>query len=380
MFLLKKLCKNLRLPADLQAIKSELKKKQHISSHEQVVLSKEDKELLQQIKKTTIQSNTNNVTRTEAYLYFYLQYPEIHWAFLGHMVSRNGGWNMTDLKGEHLSRLMTNKTRVAFFSFLERGNWLIFQDVYPQFLLYSECKKKRRNLFYLLPFLNVSVFMEVIWNQFWKKQNCYYLAIALVINEQSYLEKRIVQNPLYKKEVFQTLEFILQDILSFNHILFPYEASGRSPLIGLTLHQFGSVHERISLGKKLYHLLFHSSERYEKVLHWAITHPHTGSRKDYWPAIFNNVNEGVPGKGLNRRLIGCQLQKGANKLYSPRLEHAWKNIDQAIAEPGDWFNDSGIVIYLEEETVALKGDIMEEYCETLENLELVAMAKKAIST
>ena len=130
---------------------------------------------------------------------------------------------MTDLRGDLLSRLMNEKTKQAFFSFLERGNWLIFQDAYPQFLLYEESMKRNKNLFYLLPYLNVSIFMEVIWNYFWEKRDCYILAIALVINEQSYLEKRIVQNPVYKEKVFHTLEFVLQDLLSFNHILFPFE-------------------------------------------------------------------------------------------------------------------------------------------------------------
>ena len=66
------------------------------------------------------------------------------------MVSRNGGWNMTDLKGGLLSRLLTKKEVESFFTFLERGNWLIFQDAYPQFLVYEESKKRGKNLFYLL--------------------------------------------------------------------------------------------------------------------------------------------------------------------------------------------------------------------------------------
>ncbi len=116
----------------------------------------EDQQLLQMIRLKTKQLNVNNVTRTKAYLDFYIFRPEIHWAFLGHMVSRNGGWNMTDLKGEFLSRLMNEQSKQDFFSFLERGNWLIFQDAYPQFLLYEESLFQSRNLFYLLPYLNVS--------------------------------------------------------------------------------------------------------------------------------------------------------------------------------------------------------------------------------
>ena len=49
------------------------------------------------------------------------------------MVSRNGGWNMTDLKGDLYTRILSESINSYFF-FLERGNWLIFQDVYPSIL------------------------------------------------------------------------------------------------------------------------------------------------------------------------------------------------------------------------------------------------------
>lgn len=90
------------------------------------VLSGRDQALVDAIREQTRQHNRNNVTRTMAYLQFYLRHPEIHWALLGHMVSRNGGWNMTDIKGELLSRLLSRKEQEDFFAFLERGNWLIF--------------------------------------------------------------------------------------------------------------------------------------------------------------------------------------------------------------------------------------------------------------
>ena len=244
-------------------IKADLKNYEPASILEEQHLSWGDQQLLQTIRLKTKQLNVNNITRTKAYLDFYIFRPEIHWAFLGHMVSRNGGWNMTDLKGEFLSRLMDEQSKQDFFSFLERGNWLIFQDAYPQFLLYEESLFQSRNLFYLLPYLNVSTFMEVIWNHFWEERDSYLLAIALIINEQSYLENRIVQNPLYKKKVFQTFEFVLQDLLSFNQILFPFTDNGnqteKASLTGLTLHHFGSLHERIMLGKDLYRLLFHEA-------------------------------------------------------------------------------------------------------------------------
>ena len=132
-------------------------------------LTIEDEKRLNKIKQTTHLLNKNNVTRTKAYMDFYKRHPEIHWAFLGHMVSRNGGWNMTDLKGGFLSRLLSKKESNAFFNFLERGNWLIFQDAYPQFLVYEESKRSGKNLFYYLPHLHVSTFMETMWNHFWNE-------------------------------------------------------------------------------------------------------------------------------------------------------------------------------------------------------------------
>jgi hypothetical protein len=335
-----------------------------------------DRLLLEHIRIKTEEHNTNNVTRTKAYLDYYQQHPEIHWAFLGHMVSRNGGWTMTDLKGEFLTRLLSKKERNSFFTFLERGNWLIFQDVYPQFLLYSESLKRNEPLFSLFPYLNISTFMETIWNHFWGNQDSYILTIGLVINEQSYLEKRVVQNPQYKKDVLGTLEFKLQDLLSFNHILFPY---GKRNLVGQTLHQFDSLNERILLGKKLYAILFKDEDFLDQVREWAIHHPHTGSRKDYWPHIFNTINEGIPGFAYQLRLKSCQLRPGARKIYSPNLENAWKNISQTEAENGDWFEDWQIADYLLDDNESYDGEIKDEYCKALERLELAALAKKAIS-
>ncbi len=359
-------------------IKEDLKRRK-ITKKGNSNLSKEEKTLIQQIRIQTKEWNKNNVTRTKAYLEFYRLYPEVHWAFLGHMVSRNGGWNMTDLKGELLSGLLSNREKRSFFSFLERGNWLIFQDAYPQFLLYEESLKRNKPFFHLFPFLNISVFMETIWSYFWENRNTSILTIALIINEQSYLEKRVIQNPLYKNEVFNKLEFKLQDMLSFNHILFPYMRNSVLHLVGQTLHQFDSIHERILLGKRLYAVLFKDRELLKSAETWANSTPHTGSRKDYWPHIFNNVHEGLPGKSYQLRLKSCSLRPGARRIYSPRLESAWKNVKQVEAEEGDWFVDFQVLNYFSELAETVDGEIENEYCKTLERLELAALAKKAIS-
>lgn len=376
--------KSERLQA-LRALKKECKKKVKHSPPppSETEISEQERNWIREIKGRTRKHNLNNVTRTMAYYDYYLRYPEIHWAFLGHMVSRNGGWNMTDLKGDLLSRLLSETEQKAFFMFLERGNWLIFQDVYPQFMLYEISAQNGVNLFHLLPFFHVSVFMEVMWNHFWRWGDRYLLAIAMVINEQSYLEKRVVQNPDYQKTVLQTLEFKLQDLLSLNQILFPFEEDGgleaeareQAAVAGMTLHQFASLHERIILGKRLYSLLFDTPSLQEKIFHWAKNHPHTGTRKDYWPHLFNDVNETVPGRPYLKRTEKCRLKTGARRLYSPGLQHAWKNVEHPEAEIGDWFEDWKIITYFLQDDTKADGEIKREYCWTLEKIELAVMAQ-----
>lgn len=374
-FCFKKKSKKVSLTKNLIKIQEEL-----IKSKVRPIptLSIGEKELIEKIKSKTTELNQNNVTRTKAYLDFYKLYPEIHWAFLGHMVSRNGGWNMTDLKGDFLKNLLDKQTRKDFFFFLERGNWLIFQDAYPQFLIYEESLKRNSNLFHLLPFFNISVFMETIWNEFWRSGNSSILTIALVINEQSYLEKRVMNNVYFKEKVIDTFEFKLQEVLAFNHILFPYKQNGKTKFFGQTINQFDSLHERIMLGKRLYYLLFSKIQLLKDTENWALTNPHTGSRKDFWPHLFNDVKEYVPGKHYIGRLKKCQLRRGAARIYSPRLEYAWKNVMHENAEIGDWFENWKVIHYLIEDIQNIDGEIRNEYCETLENLELAIIAKKAI--
>lgn len=331
------------------------------------------------IQRQTAQNNLNNITRTKAYLHFFNKFPEIHWAFLGHMVSRNGGWNMTDLKGEFLSRLLSSNEQQSFFTFLERGNWLIFQDAYPQFLIYEESMKRKQRLFYLLPYLRVSVFMETFWDYFWTERDSYLLTIALIINEQSCLEQRVIKNPLYQKNIFHSIEFKIQDYLSLNHILFPYIENEKIHLIGQTLHHFESLTKRIFLGKRLYTILFRDKQRLLNSVKWANEHPHTGSRKDYWPHIFHTLKEGTPAISLRPRLRSCQLISGMTRIYSPGLTTVWKNVKHQPAEIQDWFQNWKVLYYFLHSNEKINGEIQNDYCKTLEKLELAAITKKAIS-
>ncbi|MCF6411695.1 DUF2515 family protein [Pseudalkalibacillus salsuginis] len=340
-------------------------------------LSKFERMIMEDINTRTRDFNLNNVTRTQAYLDFYLRNPEIHWAFLGHMVSRNGGWNMTDLKGEFLSRLLTEREQQDFFLFLERGNWLIFQDVFPQLLLYEKSRQLERPLFHLLPCLSVSVFMKTVWDFFWRWGDRPLLAVSLIINEQSYLEEKLLKDGHYTN-VLHTIEFSLQDVLSLNHILFPFARNGKTKLMGQTLHQFTSLHERIELGKRMYTLLFSDATKYADFLQWATDHPHTGSRSDYWSNLFKKVKETIPGRLYNPQIKDCNLKQGASHLYSPPLQFAWGDIKHNGPSQGDWCKDSKTINHLINIPDRVNGEIQHAYCKSLEKLAFTIFTKKAI--
>jgi Protein of unknown function (DUF2515) len=365
----------------LSDVKKELKKKMKKKSDCLLpCLSENDRQCIDLIREQTKQLNQNNVTRTQAYFQFYLQYPEIHWALLGHLISRNVGWNMTDLKGELLTKLLPEKDQEAFFSFLERGSWLVFQDVYPQFSVYDLSVIRGKDMFHLLPFFYTSTFMETMWRYFWRSGDSYTLAIAMIINEQSQLEKELIQNNHFKKNVTSTVSFKMYEFLRMNNILFPYNAEGKSEkvsLIGGISQQFTSLHERILFGKNLYATLFQSEEILAGVLKWAHECPHTGSRKDYWPDLFNDVNESLPRSLYKRRVKNCMLKAGANRLYSPPLKYAWPDAPHEDTKSGDWFRDWHVLDYINKE-VSLDGEILKNYCKTLEKIELAVMAKEAL--
>lgn len=163
-------------------------------------LNLDEQQILEKINQQTTACNLNNVTRTNAYLAFYLKYPQVHWALLAHFVSRNAGWNMTDLKGDLLSKILSETEQNAFFQFMERANWLIFQDAYPQLLLYEESVRQSKPLFHLLSHLGVSSFMQAVWSIFWQQKQSHILTHALIINEQNYIEKEWYKTQFLKKK------------------------------------------------------------------------------------------------------------------------------------------------------------------------------------
>ncbi|MDT9024543.1 DUF2515 family protein [Rossellomorea yichunensis] len=283
----------------------------------------QDLELYERIMMKVKDANLNNVTRTACYIDFFKKHPEIHWSFLAHMVSRNAGYHMTDLRNNLLSHVLSKKGQNAFFSFLELCNAAIFQDAYPQLLLYEQWKRTGHASFHLLKKFNVSIFMKSIWNDYLTTGNEQVLTIGLIMNEQHMIQKRILTGMKKSIGVEEWL-FLLQDRLEFASILFPYGKHSPFSLAGLSLSHFEQVNRRILFGKKLYGILFHRSV-FPSSYSYAIHHSHSGSRADYWPHVYSKEDK-------------------KTRLYSPTLSSAWDNMPSFTISPSDWFADQPIEV------------------------------------
>lgn len=347
-----------------------------------ISLTMDEETLLNQIKRMTSEANRDNVTRTKAYADFYMEYPEIHWAYLAHMVSRNGGWNMTDLKGDMLPHLLNEKERQDFFNFLERCNWLIFKDAYPQLLLYAESKKTKQKLFHLLPNLKVSSFMEVVWNWFWNHSDSKKLAFALIINEQHYIESRVVQQSEYRKSVLDQLEFRMQSLLHFNQVTFPYwdEKTKKMKVAGTVVENFKDLNERIKIGKRLYAILFEVQEIEKGLRDWSTKTIHTGSREDYWPHIFTKRKHPLLHQSYKLHLNGNRLHHQVEPLVSPKLEDAWHVVkNPEPAEEGEWFQNPSMIEELGKEESPEPYELTNEHYFALNKMELAIVAREGLS-
>jgi hypothetical protein len=305
-----------------------------------------DRQLVSDIREETTKLNLNNVTRTAAYWDMYRAFPELQWALLAHLVSRNGGWNMTDLKGEWLPSLVNDTQTEHLFLLLETCNAYIFGDAYPQLALYARGRRAGTSYAYLLPCFGVSAFMHPFWERFEQDGNPVPLSAALIVNEQHFIQKRVVEHPFFRSRVIDTLLFRGQSLLQLNQIVFPLapDIEGRTArLAGRVLENFADLEERISFGKSLYAMLFGYPDILRRVSAFAARVPHTGSRADYWPNRFATEPLGTTKGGTHANLVHPALS--GERWHSPELADAWPNRPLEPAEPGDWYQSASDFAY-----------------------------------
>lgn len=340
---------------------------------ESTVLFGEEGERVRRIAAETESLNRNNVTRTKAYADLFFQFPELHWALLAHLVSRNGGWNMTDLKGEWLPRLLPEAAVESTFHLLESCNAMIFRDAYPQLRLYAESRLAGRGLFALLPAFGVSAFMAPFWERFWIDRDPVPLTVALVVNEQNVIEHRIVRDPKYRDKVVESLPFRSQPLLQLNQIVFPLGPMGER-LAGRVLERFDSLDERIAFGKCLYAMLFACPRIRDSAIDFARAVPHTGSRADYWPHAFATQK-----KGIRPETRGQDAERAEGPPWlSPRLEEAWADRPLGPVTEGDWFQSLSVLHAFRHLRCPLLVDMTEEHLLGQRKLQTAALAAEKL--
>jgi hypothetical protein len=288
-------------------------------------LSEKEKVLIRSIMMKTEKLNKDNISRTKAYERFFSLHPEIKWSFLAGMVSRNAGWNICDLEGEWLPRILSKQYRRLLFYTYERANWLIFHDAFPQLLLYHYSTRYRNSLFHLSRYFSISGFMEREWKLFLSSGDQRRLMFSQIINEQNLIESPVLENKHYKRNVFQTIVFAIQDHMHFSTVLFP---TLQGDIYGITAARFRNLRGRIELGKQLALLLF-SPQLFQGFYDFARKTEPTGSRHDYEQFFPCYKKRDTPFLRMTYPLITHSIQKPnqwdkgreiKDELYSvPRL-------------------------------------------------------------
>ncbi|MEC5422498.1 DUF2515 family protein [Virgibacillus sp. C22-A2] len=277
--------------------------------------------------------NVDNISRTKAYQNFYIQYPEVKWALVASIVSRNAGWNMTDLHLSPFQKILSNIERERLFMTYERANWLIFSDAYPQLLVYKLSCSIRKPMFHLLKAFDVSNYMIQEWYRFWRSNDKDNLMTALIINEQNVIQKPVITQSFFKKHVFQKLPYLLQDYLLMNAVIIPTSSAN---LYGTYVHDFTNITNRIMLGKLIASLIF-SPELYYRSLDFALAVEHTGSRSDY--------------------------EQYTNRTFpnSPMLRVLYPVINHQDKVRNDWYKSGGIRrIWLQKHTINVENYAIEK--------------------
>ncbi|WP_153122538.1 DUF2515 domain-containing protein [Peribacillus tepidiphilus] len=286
------------------------------------ILQKNEEALLIAIKKSTEKGNKDNISRTKAYEKYFGTYPEIKWAFLAGMVSRNAGYNMCDLEGYWYPKVLSKSFRRTLFLTYERANWLIFSDAYPQLLLYHYSTISGKPLFHLAKYLNISSFIIGEWMRFWKKRDEKRLIISLIINEQHVIQRPVIENTFYNRKVFRSLVFNFQDFMHFSSVLFP---TRKGQLFGSSVSNFRKVDVRIELGKRLSEILF-TPELFPAFYDFAQNTEPTGSRYDYEQYFANKKMKDTP-------MLRCTYPIITHQISIP---NKW---DQSTSIKNKWFRE-----------------------------------------
>lgn len=233
---------------------------------------------------TLDERNRDNVARTESYLELYRYTvdhpPALPWVLMAHLVSRNAGYWMTSLARRIERRPEQAPALENLFLLLERANFLIFHDAWFHCVTYLRDGPEG------LPPGRVTAYVREAWTRFAKEPDERRLVVDLVVNEQNFIEHRVVRAERF------ALAMSMIDVI---------EASGRERPIALpdtdaaiTVGGFRELDRRIRTGERIFDEALADRARRDRIAAWAEAHPHTGDAavagqeathelRDAWP-------------------------------------------------------------------------------------------------
>lgn len=273
-------------------------------------------------------ANQNNIFRTFYYQEYWKDHPEVPWALLAHLVSRNAGYQMSD--ADRFQRQILLKTYdptviygrlgtkhlEAFFAFLETGNFLIFRDVCPALEAYKFAKQFPEHsdeLFNMLSSaFDVDLFMVDSWKNFYQtarnnnwssewtnawmatseaQTDIQQHTFALIVNEQNQIHDRIILNNAYLSNFNLFYWDSINELLElatnqgWTKLCFPIAKGLGDPnpdhVLIYSVGDFRKIEERIQTGRDLFVGLFSSLNQRNLIATWAMHQFHSGSRRDY---------------------------------------------------------------------------------------------------
>jgi hypothetical protein len=221
--------------------------------------------------------NRDNVSRTESYLELYALCRaygvELPWVLMAHLVSRNAGYLMTDLAETRAGSLFTREALDELFSFLERANFLIFDDAWHHAVHHTLGRASALDE-------RTPRFMREAWARYedaaareitpaLERQ----LVLDLVTNEQNLIEARVVHNARFARA--RAMIAFFEDAQVDGAIVLPLTRAR------IRVGAFAKLEKRIDAGRRIFDEVLAERAGRDAMFAWAVAHPHTGSRTAY---------------------------------------------------------------------------------------------------
>ncbi len=222
--------------------------------------------------------NRDNVARTESYLELYAlaraHGVELPWVLMAHLVSRNAGYLMTDLApGGRAASFFTRDALDELFLFLERANYLIFDDAWHHVMHHALGRTGALDA-------RTPRFMREAWGRYEDATAGGVTAAAeralvmdLVTNEQNLIEHRVVHNARFERA--RAMVAFFEEAGIDGPVVLPVTAAR------IRVGNFARLERRIEAGKRIFDEGLAETHARSAIFAWAAATRHTGSRAAY---------------------------------------------------------------------------------------------------